>query len=35
MNIPDKQYEDFIKVHNKKNEILERAGFGKKLLQTI
>ena len=29
MNIPDEQYEDFIKVHNKKNEILERAGFGK------
>ena len=29
MNIPDKQYEDFIKFHNKKNEILEKAGFGK------
>ena len=27
MNIPDEQYEDFIKVHNKKNEILERAGL--------
>jgi len=29
MNIPDKQYEDFIKFHSKKNEILEKAGFGK------
>ena len=29
MNIPDEQYEDFMKFHNKKNEILEKAGFGK------
>ena len=29
MNIPDKQYDDFMKFHNKKNEILEKAGFGK------
>ena len=29
MNIPDEQYEDFMKIHNKKNEILETAGFSK------
>lgn len=29
MDIPDEQFEDFIKFHNKKNQILENAGFGK------
>ncbi len=29
MNIPDEQYEDFMKFHNRKNEILEESGFGK------
>ena len=29
MNIPDEQFGDFMKFHNKKNEILEKAGFGK------
>ena len=29
MDIPTNQYEEFLKFHNKKNEILEKAGFGK------
>ena len=29
MDIPMNQYEEFLKFHNKKNEILEKAGFGK------
>ena len=29
MDIQSNQYEEFLKYHNKKNEILEKAGFGK------
>ena len=29
MDIAEEQYEDFMKFHNKKNEILEKVGFGK------
>ena len=29
MDIKSNQYEEFLKYHNKKNEILEKAGFGK------
>jgi len=29
MDIQPNQYKEFLKYHNKKNEILEKAGFGK------